>query len=54
MYKEDLSLNSLQWLICHKNPIKPTELFKIFGKKDKENPARNFNLQVRTYFVFFT
>ena len=23
MYKEDLALNNLQWLICHKNKPKP-------------------------------
>ena len=23
MYKEDLALNNLQWLICHKNQTKP-------------------------------
>ena len=23
MYKEDLALNNLQWLICHKNPTQP-------------------------------
>ena len=27
MYKEDLALNNLQWLICHKTkPTKPTKL----------------------------
>ena len=29
MYKEDLALNNLQWLICHKtkpNHAKPTDL----------------------------
>ena len=26
MYKEDLALNNLQWLICHKT--KPSQLFR--------------------------
>ena len=24
MYKQDLALNALQWLICHKNQNQPT------------------------------
>ena len=26
MYKEDLALNNLQWLICYKTPIKPKKI----------------------------
>ena len=26
MYKEDLALNNLQWLICHKTPSMKTHL----------------------------
>ena len=25
MYKEDLALNNLQWLICHKTQTKPNQ-----------------------------
>ena len=25
MFQEDLALNNLQWLICHKNSIKPNQ-----------------------------
>ena len=34
MYKEDLALNNLQWLICHK--IKPNQILYIWymNKKD--------------------
>ena len=30
MYKEDLALNNLQWLICHKNPTKPNHIYLIY------------------------
>ena len=26
MYKEDLALNNLQWLICHKNPNQTNQI----------------------------
>ena len=34
MYKEDLALNNLQWLICHKNPTKPNHIFLIYMYKE--------------------
>ena len=37
MYKEDLALNDLQWLICHKtqpNPTKPNNLYLIYMYKE--------------------
>ena len=42
MYKKDLALNSLQWLICHKNPTKQNLIYLIYTYK--ENLALN-NLQ---------
>ena len=29
-----LALNNLQWLICHKNPIKPNHLYLIYMYKE--------------------
>ena len=26
MYREDLALNNLQWLMCHKNPTQPNRI----------------------------
>ena len=34
MYKEDLTLNNLQWLICHKNPIKLNHIYLIYMYKE--------------------
>ena len=34
MYKEDLALNNLQWLICHKNPTKPNHIYLIYIYKE--------------------
>ena len=37
MYKQDLALNNLQWLICHKtqpNQTKPNHLFNIYIYKE--------------------
>ena len=37
MYKEDLALKSLQWLICHKtkpNQIKPNPIYLIYMYKE--------------------
>ena len=31
MYKKDLALNNLQWLICHKNQPNQTKLNKLLG-----------------------
>ena len=45
MYKEDLALNNLQWLICHKtkpNQTKPNPIYQIY--MNKEDLALN-NLQ---------
>ena len=42
MYKENLALNNLQWLICHKTQPKPNPLYLIYMYK--ENLALN-NLQ---------
>ena len=42
MYKKDLALNNLQWLICHKKPNKPNHIYVIYMYK--ENLALN-NLQ---------
>ena len=33
MYKEDLPLNNLQWLICLKNPTKPNPIYLIYVYK---------------------
>ena len=30
MYKKDLALNNLLWLICHKNPTKPNYIYLIY------------------------
>ena len=42
MYKKDLALNNLQWLICHKTQLKPNHIYLIYMYK--ENLALN-NLQ---------
>ena len=37
MYKKDLALNDLQWLICHKtesNPTKPNPIYLIYMYKE--------------------
>ena len=34
MYKEDLALNNLQWLICHKTPTKPNHIYLIYVYKE--------------------
>ena len=34
MYKEDLALNNLQWLICHKTPTKPNHIYLIHMYKE--------------------
>ena len=34
MYKEELALNNLQWLICHKNSTKPNSIYSIFMCKE--------------------
>ena len=35
MYKEDLALYNLQWLMCHKNQTKPNHIYFIdMYKKD--------------------
>ena len=34
MYKEDLILNNLQWLICHKTPTKPNHIYLIYMYKE--------------------
>ena len=37
MYKEDLTLNNLQWLICHKtqpNPTQPNYIYLIYMYKE--------------------
>ena len=30
MYKEDLVLNNLEWLICHKTQPKPNHIYLIY------------------------
>ena len=37
MYKEDLALNNLEWLICHKTSIKPN----LYRHTQKENPTEH-------------
>ena len=32
MYKEDLALNDLQWLICHKTQTKPKQTIYMYKK----------------------
>ena len=34
MYKEDLELNNLQWLICHKTQQTKLYKFNIYDKED--------------------
>ena len=34
MYKEDLALNKLQWLICYKNPTQPNHIYLIYMYKE--------------------
>ena len=34
MYKEDLALNNLQWLICNKKPTKPNHVYLIYMHKE--------------------
>ena len=34
MYTEDLTLNNLQWLICHKTPTKPNHIYLIYMYKE--------------------
>ena len=34
MYKEDLALNNLQWLICHKTQPKPNHIYLIYMYKE--------------------
>ena len=34
MYKEDLELNNLQWLICHKTQTKPIPIYLIYMYKE--------------------
>ena len=34
MYKEDLALNNLQWLICHKNQSEKSSIFNIYMYKE--------------------
>ena len=29
MYKKDLALNDQQWLICHKNKLKPNSIISL-------------------------
>ena len=41
-YTEDLALNNLQWLICHKTQTKPNHIYLIY--KYTEDLALN-NLQ---------
>ena len=46
MYKEDLALNNLQWLICHEIQTKPNHIYLIYMYK--ENLALN-KLRVLIY-----
>ena len=34
MYKENLALNNLQWLICYKNPTKQNHIYLIYMYKE--------------------
>ena len=34
MYKIDLALNNLQWLICHKTQPKPNHIYLIYMYKE--------------------
>ena len=61
MYKEDLALNNLQWLICHKTKPKETFLTKlccpnqpIAGLSLKLCYARKIRLSNSLCFFFFT
>ena len=36
MYKEDLALNNLQWLICHKTKPTKSYIFNIFVEREIE------------------
>ena len=58
MYKDDLALNNLQWLICHK-PSQPNHIYLIYNEQDmalnnlqglichkKETKSYRFNIYV--------
>ena len=34
MYKKDLAINSLQWLICHKTQPKPNPIYLVYMYKE--------------------
>ena len=34
MYRPDLALNNLQWLICHKTPTKQNHIYLIYTYKE--------------------
>ena len=34
IYKEDLALNPLQWLICHKTQTKPNHIYLMYIYKE--------------------
>ena len=34
MYKEDMVLNNLQGLICHKKPTQPNHIYSIYMYKE--------------------
>ena len=34
MYKEDLALNNLQWLICQKNPTRTNHIYLMYIYKE--------------------
>ena len=47
MYKQDLALNNLQWLICHKNPTQPTLTALKYKEMLEHNFISNFPLNKR-------
>ena len=44
MYKEDLALNNLQWLICHKTQPNQTKLYHLVNMKSNvfNSPNQKF------------
>ena len=52
MYKEDLALNNLQWLICHKNPNKPLRIYLIYMyNEDLNRKAKTHFKKVHTFLI---
>ena len=47
MYKQDLALNNLQWLICHKT--KPNQIICSSQHKDQNNVKKKFECEITLF-----